>query len=290
MTARSTDQANATTIKNETTPGANTATRVGTNLLNITQNAAYTEDVGTSIAQLFSGFSPTGNSRTVIFEDWIESTTVPTTSILTQDGGLYCDASGTGAVGAFQTSTVTERGLLRYSTGTTTSGFYGFVGGGASNLAVKVQTSDGLYVCERIAVANLSDATDTFISFCGLTSAAQALGNAALVVQHDRSIDTTHWVFTVVTGGTPTNLVTTVTITPGQFYVLEMVKLPGSNTVTCYIDGTSVGTLTLPAATAVMQFASYIKKSAGATARTQDVDWIGLQLVQPNKRAASFLA
>lgn len=236
------------------------------------------------------GFAPSCNSLTHVFEDWIVQTTLPAASSIVQGSGLFCDASGSGAVGAFQTSTVTERGLLRYSTGTTTTGFYGFVCGGASNKSIKLQTSDGFYFGVRTSIANLSDATDTFLAFHGPTSGTEALGNDALVVIHDRSIDATHWVFRMVAGGTPTNIISTVTITVGQLYILEMVKLPGSNTVTCYIDGTSVGTFTLASPTAVMQMSSYIVKSAGTTARTTDVDWIDMQILQPTKRAASFLA
>lgn len=289
MTQRSTAIADATTIKNEVAAGANTATRVGNNLLEIATNAAFTEDVGTSIAPLTSGFAQSCNSLTRVFEDWIVQNAVPVTNGITQTGGLFCDAANNNAA-TFQPDTVTERGLLRYSV-TTVNGFYGFIGGGGNNKSIKLQTSDGFYFSVRCSIATLSDGTDNALIFHGLTSGAEALGNDALVAQHDRATDATHWVFTYVAGGTPTNVVTTVTITPGQLYVLEMVKIAGSNTVTCYVDGVSVGTFTLASPTATMQLASYLKKTLGSgNARTTDVDWLEWQINQPNKRASSFLA
>lgn len=50
MTARSTAQGHATTIRDEVTANANTATRVGVNLKELCDNAAFTEDVGGTIA------------------------------------------------------------------------------------------------------------------------------------------------------------------------------------------------------------------------------------------------
>lgn len=286
MTQRSTAITDATTIKNEVSAGANTATRVGNNLLEIATNAAFTEDVGTSIAPLTSGFARSCNSRTRVSEDWLLITAVPTNAVVTP-GGIQCDVSG--GSGTFLTNTVTERGYLRYSTGASSTGFYGFVCGGGNNKSVKLQTSDGYYFAVRTAIAALSDATNTYTAFHGLTSGTEALGNDALVAIHDRATDASHWVFRMVAGGTPTNIVSTVTITPAQIYLLEIVKLAGSNTVTCYIDGVSVGTFTLASPTAIMQMASYIVSSASTNPKTTDVDWLEWQITEPTKRASSFL-
>lgn len=61
MTVRATDQAAATVIKNETTTGANTATRVGANLLAITTDALYIEDLS-AIAPPALGVAAVGTS------------------------------------------------------------------------------------------------------------------------------------------------------------------------------------------------------------------------------------
>jgi hypothetical protein len=49
MTARSTAQGHAVTIRDETTASANTATRVGTNLKELADNALFNEDIGATV-------------------------------------------------------------------------------------------------------------------------------------------------------------------------------------------------------------------------------------------------
>src|ERR1700753_527980 len=62
MTARSTAQADADTIKNETAAGANTHTRVGTMLRELTDGCVFTEDVGSTVCA--EGDSRLSNART----------------------------------------------------------------------------------------------------------------------------------------------------------------------------------------------------------------------------------
>jgi hypothetical protein len=60
MTQRSTAQTNATTIRDETTPGANTATRVGTALKQLADNGVFLEDITTGLAGAGNAVSALG--------------------------------------------------------------------------------------------------------------------------------------------------------------------------------------------------------------------------------------
>lgn len=63
MTQRATSQGQADTIKNETTPGANTANRVGTALRQLADQAAFTEDLTAYVqntAQVVAGSGLSG--------------------------------------------------------------------------------------------------------------------------------------------------------------------------------------------------------------------------------------
>jgi hypothetical protein len=80
MTARSTAQGHAATIRDETAAGANTATRVGTNLRELADNAAFTEDIGTSFdltSTALPAALPANNMRGVIEVNYATTTTLP---------------------------------------------------------------------------------------------------------------------------------------------------------------------------------------------------------------------
>jgi hypothetical protein len=146
-----------------------------------------------------------------------------------------------------------------------------------------------VYLSTRVAIPTLSNGTDTFTVFFGLSTSSIAVGTDAVLIQYDTSIDATHWVFTSRIASVNNNVISAITVTAGQLYVLEVIKLAGSTTWSFYIDGVLAGTVAGVGTTA-MCGVDYIIKSAGVNARTKNVDWTDIELVEPGKRAAGFLA
>lgn len=229
---------------------------------------------------------PTPCSFTQFTEDWMIQNSAPINNGIVQGSGLFCDASG--GSGAFQTSSAAARGVLRY-TATTAAQYYGFLAGGGNNKCIVIQSSDYVYLSTRVAIPTaLSDGTNTYLHWWGLTASAEAYGVDSIIMGHDIAVDTTHWIFQVAVGSVVTSLASTVTITLGQFYILEMIKPSGSSTWTCYVDGVSQGTIAATPSNAVYP-SSYIKKTLGSTARSADVDWVHGQVIESSGRASSFL-
>lgn len=231
---------------------------------------------------------PSCNTHTRIFEDYTLITAALSNANVTP-AGLVAVISGSAAATALLASTATERGLLQYQTGTTGTGSAGVLFGGGNNKSILVQQSDAVYLSTRRRIPTLSDGTNTFSTIFGLSDSSTAVGTNAVVITSDPALDATHWVANIKLAGVNNLIVSTVTITAGQLYVLELVKLAGSTTWTFYIDGTAIGTFAgIPAVT--MCGVDYIIKSLGATSRSMDVDWDEWQFLEPSKRASGFLA
>lgn len=185
---------------------------------------------------------------------------------------------GTGAtVSVLSTgNTDTIIGVAQCSSGTTATGLSiivfsatGLTTGGGT---IRPVTAGKIIIDMKVSIATLSTGTETFNFLGGLCDSFNTISNG-IYFSHDANTDT-HWTINTKSGGSTTSTNTTVTVTAGQEYHLVAIKDAGANSVTFYVDNVNVGTINtnIPTGQNLVPGGG-LKKSAGTTARTCNIDW-----------------
>lgn len=132
----------------------------------------------------------------------------------------------------------------------------------------------------RVRVETSSTASDAFTAFFGLTdlststSASLATANNGVYLSYTHSNNSGKWVGITKSSGSVTNVNSSFTMTPGQWYKIKAIINDVGNRVDFYIDGILVGTSSTNIPTTDLKFVFGIEKSAGTSARTASVDYI----------------
>lgn len=223
--------------------------------------------------QFFDDFQANGTGATL-------STSTPS------PGGWIAVQSGTAAAISYQAvSSDKETGQLFIDAGTTTTGnaavVCGTIGGGGC--AHKTPTSGRFVFDAKVQLLHVSDGTNTFVFTAGDADVVDTTNLASNAIRFNvDSNSNTHWQIETCaggcSGGTQTITPTSIVANAAQWYHLRWEDVGG--TVTFFIDGASVGTIsTNVPSTAFMMPSFRVRKTAGTTANqcVALADWIGIK-------------
>lgn len=134
---------------------------------------------------------------------------------------------------------------------------------------------------ESVRIPTLSNATDAFYHFFGLSAqiTASAQTNGVLFL-YDSSGTVTgsaasgRWQVMTASASSRTFTTTSIQVTANQWYKLTGIVNAAGTSVQFYIDDVLVATHTTNIPTAAMGFVSNLQKSAGTTARTTNLDYL----------------
>jgi hypothetical protein len=180
-------------------------------------------------------------------------------------------SAGTGATSVQVAPDVSYRpGQIQFTTGSTTSGYaYQFLGSTGPLLI-----GGGEEIETSINIPTLADATNDYTLRFGLCDVQTSDCNNGLYFEYNRAT-TTNWRINAAAGGTRTKTTTATAVGTG-WHRFKIVVNASATSVSFYVDGTSIGTVTtnIPTSTANNTEASYsIQKTAGTTPRTFTVDY-----------------
>jgi hypothetical protein len=205
-------------------------------------------------------------------------------------GNWAYGTSGTGSTIAGDTtgmnSTEKCQGVIMLSTGTTTIGFAQI--GSYTLTGIVLGIGAKVIATARLALSNLSDATDTFKAMFGITNVITAFGveptTGAYFVHDD--VSGGNWLCTVKTAGSDTVVDSGIAPTGNENQILKVEVAADSANVKFYIDGTLVATITTDIPTtsyALITFTSIVK-SAGTNNRSVYIDYKTLSLSRTSAR------
>lgn len=174
-------------------------------------------------------------------------------------------------------STANGFGVMKLSTGTTSTG-RGVLFGGTTSYTLFNITNTQIFFRAIVYVPTLSDAVDSFVLFAGLNNQYGANVPTGNQIQfsytHDE--DEGKWRLTCRSGSSESTI-NGVTVVAGQYYTLEFLY-DGNSTVTAWVNGTLIGTVTTNIPTSGLGPIVSMIKTAGTTNRDAFVDYIGTQL------------
>lgn len=190
---------------------------------------------------------------------------------------------------SIQSSTATEIGVLQLSSGTATTTSVA-ISLSAANAPLAWATDSYIRMSFRVSGPNaLCDATNDCNIIFGLGNSVAGLPTDGVFFEHTRTVDATHWLATTRTASTSTSTVgPAITASNSTYDRFDVIKYAGETTVHFFEDSTEIGTGNTTNQPTGVQLTPelMIKKIAGGTARTQNLDsalWIA---AFPRKRAA----
>jgi hypothetical protein len=186
---------------------------------------------------------------------------------------LGSSVSGSGAAANAGNSAAGHPGILNCATGTTTSGRCGVM---TSNTVNTYSTADGDWTYSAVVRhANLSAVAEEFITVAGWANTQFADPAHGAWFEYDRLGDGTNWRCQARNNsGTLFNDDSGVAVANNGWQTLEITYTVSSTTIKFYIDGVQVcgdEVMTLGASPLVSPM-NNIRKTAGTTSRTMDVD------------------
>jgi hypothetical protein len=191
--------------------------------------------------------------------------------------------SGTGAASSQQAGEVGALGIQRFTTGTTATG-RAHLAFAAS--ALRLSGGDVLYTA-RVRVPTLSTGTEQFQIAVGLIDTATAINqvDAVSFLYNEAAIATgsaasPNWQCFTASNSTRTFTTTGIVVTANQWYTLELRVNAAGTIARFFIDGilVAVHTANIPIAAGRELGAGALQiKSVGTTARTFDIDYMGLE-------------
>lgn len=192
---------------------------------------------------------------------------------LDQNATWAQDISGTGAALASIDGEQGSPGIIRCSTGTTTSGQAALT----SDMDVIVLGGGVQYTLQcRFRVPTLPDVTDNFSARVQLATAFASGAEVSLILPAAGSLATDNW--HAVTGqGANEESDTGVAGSAGSWVNLRIVVAADALQVTFYIDDVLVATNTLNIPTLSIGIAAGAIKTAGTNSRDVDIDYILLK-------------
>ena len=195
-------------------------------------------------------------------------------------GNMLSLASGTGASVSFATAATSDAnhpGVCRATTGTTTTGRSGLGSGSTDQV---VLGSGEVRFCAIVKVTTLSNATENFVVHAGLIDTLTGTSVDGVYFEYNHGTNAGDWT-AMVRSNSVTQLSQDLNsaVATGTWYKLEIVTNAAGTSTDFKIDGTTVHTFagTHPTGTArATGFAVLIRKTAGTTARTMDIDYTGI--------------
>jgi hypothetical protein len=160
------------------------------------------------------------------------------------------------------------------STGVTTTGLAFLRSGNLSSInpAVGEISYDAVVKTE----ANLSDGTDTYILYAGLSNDNSAEPAHGLYFRYSHSVNSGKWQFIARASSTETAVDTGITVAVSTFYRFTIILNAAGTSAEGFINGTSIGTITTNLPSAVFGHTTGIRKTAGLTNRSLDCDFIDI--------------
>lgn len=238
-------------------------------------------------------FLPTSDSakasnerRVLINDEWLYPNVAANAALW--PNGLVQFNSGTGAA-ATAITTGSRMGVMSFSAGTTATGACS-AHHNAGGSGVPLGTNAGLYMDLVLAVPTASDGTNTFTCHAGVSDGAtlsvSSIGNG-IAIGYEQTTSA-NWLLITAHAATLTKTSTGIAVnsTDAQFIVI---KVPGEDVYRCYNNGSLVATnsTNVPVSTDTnLDFSITIKKSAGTTARTFEVNRTVALLDLPARFAA----
>jgi len=162
-------------------------------------------------------------------------------------------------------------GIVRGSTGTTTTGSAYFNRGYSIDLGDDIIRFESL-----IRFPDLSTAGEEYNCNIGIHNARSAgvPASTGVYFEYNRS-NSTNWRGVCATGGSLSRSTgTNVAVTAGSWHHLVFTINQGATSVDFSVDGTDIGAVTGNIPTAMDTICVYIIKSAGSTARSVDCDFV----------------
>jgi len=217
-----------------------------------------------------------------IFEDYSHPAAAAniTTGTIAGRGAFLYAYSGAGSVAAVNNGgtgdTLTERGFLTMTKGTTTTGLVNFAG-----RSERLSTLGKQRFAVKFRANNLHDASNIYTWQAGWSDNVTAGGDGLGIVVTVASGATTLEV-RGKTGGVVQTLALPA-ISAATWYEVVLVSMSGSSSVSAYVNGILIGTLTGYATS--VNITEYMEMkgggSGGTTARTVDVDYICYEYYRP---------
>ena len=209
-------------------------------------------------------------------------------------GQVITLVNGTGAL-CQSTGTITnksnQQGVVRHSTGSTTTGFAGYTYGNTNLFLGLGEISIETYA----TIDTLSTATDRFFTYFGYGVPSNWTNNLNCIffsydeggsVFFNPSNASPNWkCYTRVASGV-TMTTTSIPVNAQQWYKLRIDINSSGNVVKFYIDGILVAThnTNIPATTVAMSLISIVNKVSGTTARTMQTDYFMYEEIFTNAR------
>lgn len=186
--------------------------------------------------------------------------------------GFLGDNSGAGAAqSALSTPSYDRPGVISNSTGTTTTGRSAI-----TSVASSMRLGFGRCLCETaLNIPALSNSTQRFkviIGFVNILSGNQP--SEGVYWRYGDNDNTGKWQAVCTTGGVETTIDSGVTVAAATWYNLAVDINSDGSIATFWLNNSIVGTITtnIPLSTAI-QSAVSIRKTAGTTARTVQIDY-----------------
>jgi hypothetical protein len=225
--------------------------------------------------------------RVIINDDFLYPTTPGTLNTsLWPNGWLHGGSGGTATAGAIANQNATRMGYLSLSTGTTATGYYASY---TSPGTIFIGTNQGYFQEFKVAVPTASDGTNTFTVHMGSDDAPTFALSAMTVGVCVAYEQTTSANWLLVTGHAGTLTKTSIGIAANSTDVHGyIIKFPGEDVYRCYVGGALVATnsTNMPTTTDQLSPEYTIKKTAGTTARTFELDRLVIVMTQPQRIAA----
>jgi hypothetical protein len=133
----------------------------------------------------------------------------------------------------------------------------------------------------RVRVPTLSDATETATFQAGFVDGTASVDGCFFRYSHGLSAG--NWEAVCKSNSVETVVDTGVPVAAGTFYALKITNSASTNLTQFWLDGASVANITtnIPSATGrEFGFGATLLKSAGTTARTVDLDYIGMSFTR----------
>jgi hypothetical protein len=207
--------------------------------------------------------------------------------------GVTTNVAGTGA-NCITTATITNRtnqqGVVRAQTGTTLSGYAGFVYGSNS-----LFRGTGAITLETyVNIETLSTSTDRFHTVFGYTSGANFSNFAnGIFFAYDEGgainftgVGSPNWRIYTINNFTRTSFISSVPVVAGQWYKLRIEVNAAGTQASFYIDGNLITTLNtnIPAISTGMSVNNLIVKTIGTTTRAMQTDYFMYEEIFTNPR------
>lgn len=180
-------------------------------------------------------------------------------------------------------TTQEAQGVINLTTGTDTTGRATL----STNAMLYIGDDWSIDVAWRVQLQALSDGTDRYTAYVGLTDAT-GIGSSeaadSVYFRYKDNVNSGQWQAVTRTSSTDQNAINTGVAAATGYNIFRVVVT--SSSATYYINGTQVAQATsgIPSSSAILAPFSKIFKSAGTTDRDMDVDWYCLRLSKGTSR------